>query len=153
MSFFTKSWGVCLGLLLCSAWAAAQDDVIGYVKTVTGGVTVISAGRPSAALPGMALRKGDVLKTASNASVGVTLKDSTVLSSGPDSEVAIDDYAYAPSQDALKLSLRMSKGTLHYISGVIAKLRPEAVDIKTPTGIIGVRGTEFAVLVDPKDAP
>ena len=37
MSFSTRSWGVCLGLLLCSAWAAAQDDVIGYVKTVTGG--------------------------------------------------------------------------------------------------------------------
>ena len=85
--------------------------------------------------------------------MGVTLKDNTVLSSGPDSDISIDDYAYAPSQDALRLSLRISKGTLHYISGVIAKLRPEAVDIKTPTGIIGVRGTEFAVLVDPKDAP
>jgi hypothetical protein len=34
---------------------------------------------------------------------------------------------------------------LHYISGVIAKLKPEAVTVKTPSAIIGVRGTHFLV--------
>jgi hypothetical protein len=34
------------------------------------------------------------------------------------------------------------------VSGVIAKLKPEAVTVKTPTGIIGVRGTQFVALVE-----
>ena len=36
-----------------------------------------------------------------------------------------------------------------YRSGVIAKLRPDAVALKTPTGTIGVRGTHFVVKVEP----
>ena len=42
----------------------------------------------------------------------------------------------------------MSKGSMNYISGVIAKLKPEAVSVKTPTGIIGIRGTQFVVKVE-----
>jgi len=34
---------------------------------------------------------------------------------------------------------------------VIAKLKPESVTIKTPTGMIGVRGTQFLAKVDPQD--
>ncbi len=60
----------------------------------------------------------------------------------------MDDYLYSPSKGDLKLSASMSKGTLQYVSGIIAKLRPEAVTVKTPTGNIGVRGTRFLVKVD-----
>ena len=34
-----------------------------------------------------------------------------------------------------------------YVSGVITKLKPEAVKVKTPTGTIGVRGIKFVVKV------
>ena len=37
---------------------------------------------------------------------------------------------------------------MNYVSGVIAKLQPDAVSVKTPTGTIGVRGTQFVVKVD-----
>ena len=99
------------------------------------------------------MRKGNVMKTGNPGSIGVTLKDNTMLSAGPDSEIALDEYAFTPGDDQLRLALRMVKGTLYYISGVIAKLKPESVDIRTPTGLIGVRGTEFVVRVDPRDAP
>jgi hypothetical protein len=48
----------------------------------------------------------------------------------------------------LKLSTRLSRGSLNYVSGVIAKLKPTAVTVKTPTGIIGVRGTQFVAKVE-----
>ena len=48
----------------------------------------------------------------------------------------------------LKLSTQLTRGTLNYISGVIAKLKPTAVTVKTPTGIIGVRGTQFVAKVE-----
>ena len=75
----------------------------------------------------------------------------TLLSIGPNSELVVDEFAYSPGRSELTLLVRLSKGTLHYISGVIAKLRPEGVAVKTPTGLIGVRGTEFLLRVDPWD--
>jgi hypothetical protein len=80
--------------------------------------------------------------------MGVTLADNTVMSFGPNTEVSLDAFLYKPDQGDLKLSTRISRGTLNFISGVIAKLKPEAVEINTPTGTIGVRGTHFLVKVD-----
>ncbi|MES2552108.1 MAG: FecR family protein [Pseudomonadota bacterium] len=128
--------------------AVADDATIGYVKTVQGDATVTSAGKTSKAVPGSALLTGDTLRTAKNGSMGVTFKDNTVMSFGPDTELIIDEYLYAPSKGDLKLSASMSKGTLQYVSGIIAKLKPESVTVKTPTGNIGVRGTRFLVKVD-----
>lgn len=153
MKLSLKALVLCSAAILSSGIAGAQEDVIGYVKTVTGNAVIVVDGQPAAALPGAPLRKGNVLKTGNPGSIGVTLKDNTMLSAGPDSEIALDEYAFTPGDDQLRLALRMVKGTLYYISGVIAKLKPESVDIRTPTGLIGVRGTEFVVRVDPRDAP
>ena len=43
------------------------------------------------------------------------------------------------------------KGTLNYVSGVIARLRPDAVSVDTPTGTIGVRGTQFVAKIEKED--
>jgi hypothetical protein len=80
--------------------------------------------------------------------LGVTFKDSTVMSFGPSTELTVDEYLYAPAQSSLRLDVNLLKGTLNYVSGVIAKLRPDAVSVKTPAGIIGVRGTQFVARVE-----
>ena len=131
--------------------AIAQEGVIGYVKTVAAQASVVSAGQTTPAKPGLALHLGDVLKTGVSASMGVIFKDSTTMSMGPDTELVVDEYLFAPEKGDLKLGAKLSKGSLYYISGVIAKLKPESVSIKTPTGMIGVRGTQFLAKVDPQD--
>ena len=138
-----------LSILSLSALAAsAQTTPIGYVKTVTGEASVTTAGQTVKAAPGTPLQQGSVLRTSAKSSLGVTFQDNTLMSFGPDTEVAVDEYLYQPSQGKLKLGTRVGKGTLNYVSGVIAKLDPNAVSVKTPTGIIGVRGTEFVVKVE-----
>lgn len=140
-----KTMLLALSVVLCLTVlpALAQGDIIGFVKTVDGDATVSDSGNAVKAQPGTPLHLGSVLKTGEEGSLGVTFKDNTVMSFGPDTEVTVDEYLYAPTKDDLKLVASMAKGTLHYISGVIAKLKPEAVSVKTPTGIIGVRGTRF----------
>jgi len=78
----------------------------------------------------------------------VTFKDDTVMSFGADTELTVDEYLYAPGQGRLKLGSSLAKGSMNYVSGAIAKLQPDAVSVKTPTGTIGVRGTQFVVKVD-----
>ena len=143
------SYTVSAALLAALSFAAsAQTTGVGYVKTVTGDAWVTTAGQQVKAAPGTTVSVGSQLKTASSASMGVTFRDNTVMSFGPDTELTVDEYLYAPAQGRLQLTANLARGSLNYVSGVIAKLKPESVQVKTPTGIIGVRGTQFVVLVE-----
>lgn len=128
--------------------ANATETTIAYVKTVENDAEIITSNKHVKAQLGSPIQLGDVLKTGENGTMGITFKDNTVMSLGNNSEITVDEYLYAPSQEQLGLVASVSKGTLHYISGVIAKLKPEAVSIKTNLATIGVRGTRFVVKVD-----
>ena len=136
-------------LLLAGSLSAWADEApIGYVKTITGTATITTGKNKVPAQLGTPLFQGSQLKTGAKSSMGVTFKDDTVMSFGSDTELTVDEYLYAPTQGKLKLGSSLTKGSLNYVSGVIAKLQPEAVSVKTPTGTIGVRGTQFVVKVD-----
>lgn len=139
---------VVLVLLLAAGAEAWAQEIIGLVKTVSGEAAVIDAGKHLRAQVGTPVRLGSVLKTGPGGSMGITFKDNTRMSFGPDTELIVDEYLYAPERGDLKFNANMSRGTLQVVSGVIAKLRPEAATLKTPTGTIGVRGTHFLVRVD-----
>lgn len=133
------------------AWGAKTEDQempIGYVKNTEGEAFVTHLGHAQKAETGLPVHIGSVLRTGRQGSMGVTFKDSTVMSFGPDTELTVDEYLYAPAQGKLKLDSRLSRGTMNYVSGVISRLRPEAVTIKTPAGTIGTRGTQFVVKVE-----
>lgn len=145
------SIAVCLAAGL-SGLSHAASEVIGHVKTLTGDAWVSTAGQEIKAKPGTPVYLGSMLKTAKGASMGVTFKDTTRMSFGPDTQMTVDEYLYAPEQGKLKLSTNFSKGTLNYVSGLIAKIQPNAVSVKTPGGTIGVRGTQFFAKVAPPAA-
>ncbi|NVO05624.1 MAG: FecR domain-containing protein [Rhodoferax sp.] len=137
-------------LLLTGALSAWADEApIGYVKTLSGDASVTTGKNKVAAQLGTPLFQGSQLRTGAKSSMGVTFKDDTVMSFGPDTDLTVDEYLYAPSQGKLKLGSKLVKGSLNYVSGAIAKLQPDAVSVKTPTGTIGVRGTQFVVTVEP----
>jgi hypothetical protein len=130
-----------------SAWAG--EPIIGYVKTVKGEASVITAGQRVKAGVGTPVMTGSIIRTGANASLGLTFKDNTVMSFGPDTEMTVDEYIYAPNKGQLRLGASLAKGTLAYLSGAIGKIKPDGVSVKTPTGTIGVRGTYFVVKVEP----
>lgn len=137
-------------LIIAMAWllpfsAYAENAPIGYVKTHAGSAVVVSGGQAVEAVPGLALRRGDLLRTGGDGRLGVTLLDNTVMSLGPNAEMVVDEYLFRPGEGELGLGVRLLRGTLQFISGAIAKLRPDAVKVRTSTGTIGVRGTRFLV--------
>ena len=134
-----------LCLLAATAYGA---EAVGYVKTASGDAQVVDNGAAKPATVGTPLAVGDVLRTGKNGNLGVTLKDNTVMSFGPATEFKLEAYLFAPAKGDLKLDGKLSKGTLQFVSGTIAKLRPEAVSLKTPSATIGVRGTRFLLKVD-----
>jgi len=132
---------------LLAQGAIADEGPVGRVKTVKGDASVVHAGSTSPVTVGAPVALGDTLKTGKDGSIGVTLRDNTMVSIGPDTEYAIDQFVFQPRQNKLSFVSRVTKGSLHYVSGTIAKLSPDAVKVATPTGTIGVRGTRFAVRV------
>ncbi|NOT84162.1 MAG: hypothetical protein HOP02_05115 [Methylococcaceae bacterium] len=145
--FQTKIAGLLL-LWLLTLSSAQGEEVLGYIKTTTPNAFLVIDSKTRPADVGSPVYAGNVIKTDATGSLGLTLKDNTVLSFGPDTEFEITGYFYEPGDDKLKLDMKLLKGTLHYISGVIAKLKPDAVKLNTPAGIIGVRGTHFVVKVE-----
>ncbi len=127
-----------------SAWA--QSPAIGSVKTVRGEATITTAGKPVKATLGTPVFAGSQLTTASNSSLGLVFNDATVMSFGADTTVTIDDYLYAPSNGQNKFATKLVKGSLGYLSGAIAKLKPDAVSIQTRSGTLGVRGTKVLLM-------
>ena len=71
-----------------------------------------------------------------------------MLSLGPNSEAAIAQYAFDSSNFNGAMLTDMRKGTLTMVSGDIARSSPGAMKVRTPTAILGVRGTSFVVQVD-----
>ena len=130
------------GVALVASAAIAQD--VGRVKTVKGTVYVERDGRRELALVGTGVRQADIVVTGPDGAVGVTLADDTLLSAGPNSVLAIERFVYEANQPG-SLEAALSKGTLAVVSGRIAKQAPDAMRVKTPAAILGVRGTEFVV--------
>lgn len=129
----------------------AENSPVGYVKTVMGTTLVVTHGKSLQAFVGTPVLQGSILRTGASSSMGVTFNDSTLMSFGPDTELRVDEYLYSPSEGKLKFGSRLVRGTLNYVSGVIAKLKPDGVTVNTPTGMIGVRGTQFVAKVFPEE--
>jgi hypothetical protein len=129
----------------------AQTSEIGRIKVARGQVTVQRAGQALAATPGAHLQAGDEVRTGADGSVGITMSDNSILSAGPNSTLAIDRYAFDTTTHQGRFDSSLKQGTLAVISGKIAKQSPEAMTVRTPAAILGVRGTEFVVSAG--DAP
>ena len=141
--------GACfLAVALYGTHAWADDEPVGYVKTLTGNATITTGSNKVKAAVGTGVFQGSQIQTEAGSSMGVTFKDITIMSFGPDTRLTVDEYVYNPGQGKVKFGSKLAKGTLNYVSGAIAKISPESVAVKTPTGTIGVRGTQFVVKVD-----
>ena len=132
---------------LCLAGAACAAE-IGQIKTAKGRVTIEREGRVLPGFVGARLQASDVVKTGADSSVGITMDDDSLLSAGPGSVLSLDRYAFEPTSGQGRFDASLNRGTLAVISGRIAKQSPDAMTVRTPTAILGVRGTEFVVSAD-----
>lgn len=97
---------------------------------------------------GAGVESNDTYVTA-GCQANITFKDDTKVKVTENSRLLIDDFVYDPKKsDAGKLGIKVAMGTVRYASGQVAKNNPQAVDIKTPSAAIAVRGTDFTMTVD-----
>jgi hypothetical protein len=133
-----------LVLLTLAVPAAAE---IGRVKSNVGAASVDRGGRAVPARPGVPLEPGDVLVTGRDGRMGITFVDGTRFAVGPNSRVTLSSFQFDRTRQTGTFVTSVDRGTLGVVSGLIAKSRRDAMRVRTPTSMLGVRGTRFVVEV------
>jgi hypothetical protein len=144
-----RSWLGAVILILVATPTFAQQPV-GRVKIASGSAFVDRGGTLLPTRVGQPVYEADAIRTGADGRVGITLNDDTRVSLGPNSEVRLDRFAYAPSEGHIAFVLKVVRGVAAYVSGRIAKLSPDAVHLETPAAIVGVRGTTLVMRVVPE---
>ena len=139
-------WIVGVAAAACALAAFAND--VGQVKSVRGNVQVERGGQRLAVEPGMNVRASDVLHTGADSAVGVTFLDNTMISAGPSSVLEIERYSFNTTTHAGHFDASLRKGSIAVVSGKMVKQTPGSLRVRTPSSVMGVRGTEFLVRVD-----
>ena len=127
------------------AAAAAADEDAGIVKRLRGSVTLQRGEQSIVPVPGAPVRVGDRFVTGSDGGVGVTMADDTLLTVGPNSTLVISEFRFDSTTNEGGLLASLWKGTLHIVTGLIAKQQPRNVNVQTRNALMGVRGTDFIV--------
>ena len=135
-------------VLLFPLVAFALDKPVGMIKTTTGKGSIVRNGTSIEAKNGAELYQHDSLKTGADGAMSIVFKDDTLISLGPNSELAINEFLFSPAEGKLSFIARLLKGTSAYVSGIIGKLSPQSVRFETPVANIGIRGTKFAVKLE-----
>jgi hypothetical protein len=142
------STGLIALIMVAFPLAARAEDPIGQIKTETGAVSVERAGATLPAAIGDHVFQSDTIVTAPDGSVGITFADNSMMSLGPDSRLALDQFRFDTTTHDGVFNSSLQKGTLAVKSGQIVRQTPEAMHIRTPAVLLGVRGTEFVVRAD-----
>ena len=140
-------------LLVLSNPAVAADA--GSVSFATGAVTAERA--PAVALGrGDALLDNDVIATGAASRAQLLMIDGARIAVRPSSRISIQEYLYTAPSAAPSATITVSddksviglvKGGFRTITGAIGKENPANYEVRTAVGVLGIRGTDFAVLL------
>lgn len=127
----------------------AASDRAGTVKLVNGKVTASTGSAERPLVAGDAVFGTDHITTGADSSASLVLRDGTTIVVGPASRLELRGFAFNTTTYQGNLAVMVLRGSMRMVSGLIRKNNPEGVHIETPTAVIGIRGTDFIVDVDP----
>ena len=127
-------------LLAASGPAAAQP--VGDVVYVHGIASAQRAGEsPRFIQKGDTINEGEVINTGGRGFAVLQLKDGSKMTLRSDTTFAVDKLTQGTREESLLL--RLVKGGMRTVTGLIAKRNAQAMRVSTGTATIGIRGTSF----------
>ena len=131
-----------------AAGLTAAQEIAGRVLVVAGELNISRGAERIAARSGTLVRPGDTLATGAQSNAQVMMTDQSIIAMRPDTSIRIADYAFKDQPIETQRSFyEMLKGGMRTVSGLIGKSRPENYTFTTPTAVMGIRGTNYALVV------
>jgi hypothetical protein len=122
----------------------------GIVKIVNGDVRVRDAQGERALKSGDAVFENARLVSGKEGSASVILRDGTTLVLGNNSQFEVQKFAFDATTQNGNIFVNLLEGSMRMLTGLIAKVNPEAIQVKTKTLSVGIRGTDFIVETEDK---
>ena len=123
---------------------------IGQISEVVGTVLITRAdGTEVIAEKGTLIMQGDVVETSADGAANIVFADNTNFAISEDARMSVDEFTYDTASQEGSSFFSMLKGAFVYTSGMIGKDDPGNVNIETPAGSIGIRGTVVMGKIDP----
>lgn len=143
-----KTHALLLWFGLCLSNLALAADPVARVTHLSGILTARHADGASKLLSVQSgIEQGDTLITEKNTYARIKFSDDAEVVLRPGSQLTVASYAYdAAKPEADSVVLKMFKGGMRAVTGLIGKRNKEAVNFSTPTATIGIRGTHFGAL-------
>ena len=135
---------VILVLALSKSYAFSKD----FIGVISAGIGEIINQDNEKLSTGSKIYFGDTIIVREKSTAQILLLDETALTVGEKSELTIDDFVYDPNTKVGKIVSNIKVGTVRIITGEISKQNPDNLEVKVPTGSVGARGTEFAVVTE-----
>ena len=125
--------------------ANAAQQVVGKVELVKADAYgTPPGGEKEARFPRYDVVFGETLETVREGAMHVNFLDGSILQLGASSVLAIEDYIYDPAGGKRSQVINMAEGVFRFASG---EMPNEAVVLKTPTMVLGIRGTVIDITV------
>lgn len=140
---FRNAFVVALAGAVFSSSVFAQT-LVGQADKVVNSVVGKLQDRQRELVKADSVYQNEAINTAGQSATEVTFRDSTKLTVGPNSSVVLDSFVFDPDPTRSRMALSMTKGVLRFTSGTMPS---QAYSLRTPTALIGVRGTIFTVVV------
>ena len=123
----------------------AQDSRSGTFKSLQGSVSVKANQEVHLAKPGEPLQAGQRVTTGPGDAASVVLRDGTTIVIAPGSSIGLTNYEYDPVTQSGAMLIDVYNGSIRFISGWLGRTHPEAVKVRSPFAMTGIRGTDFIV--------
>jgi len=116
---------------------------IGAVETVKVSAFGTPVGAPKQPLASADdVFSDELVETVAGGALHIRFLDDTNLRLGSASQVRLDQFVYDPATGSEKLVVELGQGMFRLVTGNITS---EKIEIVTPVGIVGVRGTDFVL--------
>lgn len=133
-------------LVIFSTSLQATADGAAILVASRGDVTATSAGVQRPLTQGDPVFVADDVVTGAKSFAILQFIDGAKVTVRPNSKIIIEEYVFNGGDDDAA-TLNLVAGGLRVITGAMAKIQPESYKVKTPTALMGVRGTEFAIML------
>lgn len=140
LSFF------CVLALSVDLWAAAVARVADLRGDVW--ITQTGQGRKTGSL-GQDILLKDTIETGADGAIKILFVDDTLLTLKENSKTLISQFLYNPDKAERQTVIDVSRGKIRTLVGKFFG-EDQAVEIKTPTAVAGIRGTDVGAVVESK---
>ena len=145
-----KASVTCVLLFSCNLVFALEPA--GEIESMKGDVTAVLNGETRTLSKGDEVFPNDQILTQKKSIAEIKFIDDSNFILGPDSEFKIDKFSYNKPDTENSFSTKLVKGTFRFVTGLIARYKPDSMQVNTAVATIGIRGTEVAVEADATSA-